>query len=130
MCLGAGRAPDATGKCVPHVKCAAGTFTKIPGSSRSQPTCEPCPPGYYKTLISATGTQTDECVAHSTCSAGEYTAIAGNTTDDSQCLSVVIEALSSPGVPTLGIAVPASVVVLVVVIGVAAFIWCVKSIHY
>ena len=115
------------GNCVPHVKCAAGKFTAIPGNSTSQPTCEPCRSGYYKAAMSTTSIQTDECDAHATCSAGEYTEIAGNTTDDTQCLPVVSDPSSAPGVvavPILAIVVPTSVVVLVAAIGVAAFIWC------
>jgi len=76
---------DATGECIPHVRCAAGTFTQIPGNSRSQPMCESCPAGYYKASISATSTETDECDPHDTCTAGEWTEAAGTSTQDTKC---------------------------------------------
>ena len=73
------------GKCNPHNKCVAGTFTKAVGTSSSQPVCESCRVGYYKTSESATSTETDECGPQSTCKQGEWIVNAGTTTTDTQC---------------------------------------------
>ena len=100
VCLGVERAPVGD-KCVPHVKCAAGEFTAIPGNSSSQPTCEPCPPGYYKAAMSTTSTETDECDA----------------VEVSASVFFVVAVIGVVSVAVVGVAA-------------FIWCWCVQSIHY
>ena len=85
VCLAGKLLEDA--KCHPHVKCAAGKFTKAVGTTSSQPVCDFCRAGYYKASDSAVSTETDVCLAHSTCPRGKFTAIAGTRSRQPVCES-------------------------------------------
>ena len=71
--------------CLRHSNCGIGEFTKVAGSTSSQPVCEACRVGFFKAVVSVTSMSTDVCTAHATCTAGEWTQAVGTNSSDAQC---------------------------------------------
>ena len=75
-----------TDRCIDHSKCLPGKYTKTIGSATSQPECEVCPAGFYKSLTSASSTTTDSCfTAHAKCPVGTFTKTAGTASAQPEC---------------------------------------------
>ena len=71
--------------CTAHRKCPWGKYTKVGGSTTTQPQCEACAPGFFKAITSSSGMKTDSCAAHTKCPPGKYTAVIGSATAQPQC---------------------------------------------